>query len=64
MGRLAANGIPQLMIDQFTAQGGGNQALELTGTGDIGAQILESLPPEASETFPATVAGFGGRTGP
>ena len=43
--RLAANGIPQQMIDQFTAQGGsGSSALNLTGTGDLGAQILAAVP--------------------
>ena len=47
-GRLAANGIPQPFIDQFQAQGGGGgSALQLTGTGDLGAQILQSVPPEA-----------------
>src|SRR6185436_6220675 len=46
--RLAANGIPQPFIDQFQAQGGGGgSALQLTGTGDLGAQILQSVPPEA-----------------
>ena len=43
-GRLVANGIPQPMVDQFAAGGGGGQLLDLTGTGDLGAQILESVP--------------------
>jgi EmrB/QacA subfamily drug resistance transporter len=35
-------------LDQFAAQsGGGNGALELTGTGDLGQRILDSLPPIA-----------------
>jgi EmrB/QacA subfamily drug resistance transporter len=42
--RLVANGIPQVMVDQFTASGSSGGALDLTGTGDLGAQILESVP--------------------
>jgi hypothetical protein len=46
--RLLANGVPQQLVDQFAAQsGGGNGALELTGTGDLGQRILDSLPPIA-----------------
>ncbi|HEX8026205.1 MAG TPA: hypothetical protein VF484_08370, partial [Candidatus Limnocylindrales bacterium] len=43
--RLAANGIPQPMIDQFQAAGGGSSSLNLTGTGDLGSQILAQVPP-------------------
>jgi MFS family permease len=43
-GRLVANGIPQPMVDQFTASGQSGSVLNLTGTGDLGAQILESVP--------------------
>ena len=44
-GRLLTNGIPQPMVDQFAASGSsGGGALDLTGTGDLGAQILESVP--------------------
>ena len=43
--RLAANGLPQPMIDGFAASGGsGGSALDLTGTGDLGTQILASVP--------------------
>ena len=42
--RLAENGVPQQMIDQFQASGGGGGALNLTGTGDLGAQILAQVP--------------------
>ncbi len=42
--RLVANGLPQVMVDQFTASGSSGGALDLTGTGDLGAQILESVP--------------------
>ena len=46
--RLLANQVPQQLVDQFTAQGGGGGgALELTGTGDLGQRILDSLPPVA-----------------
>ena len=44
---LADNGIPEPMIDAFVASGGSGSALEFTGTGDLGAQILASVPPEA-----------------
>jgi EmrB/QacA subfamily drug resistance transporter len=40
--RLAANGVPQPLIDGFQ-QAGTTQA-NLTGTGDLGAQILASVP--------------------
>ena len=42
--RLLANGIPQQFVDQFNQPGGGGGALELTGTGDLGQRILDSLP--------------------
>jgi hypothetical protein len=43
--RLSANGLPQQMIDQFNQLGGsGGNALELTGTGDLGAAILAQVP--------------------
>jgi EmrB/QacA subfamily drug resistance transporter len=44
---MADNGIPQQLIDGFAASGGSDSALEFTGTGDLGAQILASVPPEA-----------------
>ena len=44
--RLVANGLPEPMVDQFTASGSSGGALDLTGTGDLGAQILESVPAE------------------
>jgi EmrB/QacA subfamily drug resistance transporter len=43
-GRLLANGVPQQFVDQMTASGGGGSVLQLTGTGDLGAQILASVP--------------------
>ena len=46
--RLVANQVPQQLVDQFTAAGGaGGNALNLTGTGDLGQRILDGLPPEA-----------------
>lgn len=43
--RLQANGMPQPMIDAFKQQAaGGSSALNLTGTGDLGAEILKSVP--------------------
>ncbi|HEX3264486.1 MAG TPA: MDR family MFS transporter [Candidatus Limnocylindrales bacterium] len=45
--QLQANGLPQQMIDQFNQQAaGGSGALSLTGTGDLGAEILKAVPPE------------------
>ena len=45
--RLVANGLPQLMVDQFKANSGSGSALNFTGTGDIGKAILDSLPAQA-----------------
>ena len=50
-GRLVANGIPEQFVSQFGAGGGGGQALNFTGTGDLGAKILASVP----EAFQAIV---------
>lgn len=44
-GRLLANGVPQIMVDQFANAGGAGGALDFTGTGDLGATILENVPP-------------------
>ena len=41
--QLAKSGVPQSMLDQFQANGGGG-ALDLTGTGDLGARILAVVP--------------------
>lgn len=40
--RLAANGVPQPMIDAFAT--GGSSSLNLTGTGPLGDQILAQVP--------------------
>ena len=40
--QLVAAGVPQQMVDQFNASGGGG--LDLTGTGDLGAAILKGTP--------------------
>jgi len=47
-GRLVANGIPEQFVNQFS--GGGGQALDFTGTGDLGAKILANVP-EAFRSF-------------
>ena len=44
-GRLIENGVPEIMVDQFTNAGGAGGALDFTGTGDLGATILENVPP-------------------
>jgi EmrB/QacA subfamily drug resistance transporter len=51
-GRLVANGIPEQFVSQFSAGGGSGQALNLTGTGDLGAKILAGVP----EAFRSLVA--------
>ena len=43
--RLADNGIPQQVIDQF-GQASGSGQLDLTGTGDLGERILAATPPQ------------------
>jgi MFS family permease len=43
--QLLENGVPQVMVDQFASAGGGAGALDFTGTGDLGATILENVPP-------------------
>ena len=53
-GRLVANGIPEQFVSQFSAGGGSGQALNLTGTGDLGAKILANVP----EAFRSFVAPF------
>ncbi|MEO5941188.1 MAG: MFS transporter, partial [Candidatus Limnocylindrales bacterium] len=50
--QLVAAGVPQTMVDQFAAGGGGGGALDLTGTGDLGARILAATP----EAFREVVA--------
>jgi EmrB/QacA subfamily drug resistance transporter len=49
-GRLVANDIPQEFVNQFATGGGSGSALDLTGTGDLGATILEQVP-EAFRAF-------------
>ena len=44
--QLVVAGVPQQFVDEFQQSGGGAN-LDLTGTGDLGARILASVPPEA-----------------
>ena len=48
--QLVASGVPQQFVDGFSSSGGSSQ-LDLTGTGDLGARILASVP----EAFKAVV---------
>ncbi len=41
-GQMVKAGVPQPIVDQFQAQGGGG--LDLTGTGDLGQRILDNVP--------------------
>ena len=45
--QLVNAGVPQQMVAQFAGGGGGGGALDITGTGDLGARILASLPADA-----------------
>jgi EmrB/QacA subfamily drug resistance transporter len=45
--QLAASGVPQPLIDQFSAGGGSFDTGSLTGVGDMGAAILASIPQQA-----------------
>jgi EmrB/QacA subfamily drug resistance transporter len=61
--QLAAQGVPQQVIDQFqAAQAGGGNVLNLTGTGDLGTQILAQVPDQFKEfvapLIPQIVAGI------
>ena len=44
--QLVNAGVPQQMVAQFSGGGGGGGALDITGTGDLGARILASLSPD------------------
>jgi EmrB/QacA subfamily drug resistance transporter len=49
--QLLSAGVPAQMVAQFGAGGaGGGAAIDLTGTGDLGARILASLPAAAQST--------------
>jgi hypothetical protein len=59
--QLVVAGVPQQFVDQFQQQGAGAQ-LDLTGTGDLGSRILESVPSEFRDfvqpLIPNIVAGI------
>ena len=57
-GRLLENGVPQIMVDQFTNAGGAGGALDFTGTGDLGATILETVPPMFRDQVAPLIAGI------
>jgi EmrB/QacA subfamily drug resistance transporter len=46
-GQLVRAGVPQQVVAQFAGGGGGGGALDLTGTGDLGARILAAVPDAA-----------------
>ncbi|HET7182958.1 MAG TPA: MFS transporter, partial [Candidatus Limnocylindrales bacterium] len=51
--RLTANGLPDQMVAGFQQLGGGGQtALNLTGTGDLGQKILDSAGPFRAQVEP------------
>jgi EmrB/QacA subfamily drug resistance transporter len=60
--QLVAAGVPQPMVAAFAGGGGGGGALDITGTGDLGARILASLPdavkPTVEPLIPNIVAGI------
>ncbi|MGI8929482.1 MAG: MDR family MFS transporter [Candidatus Limnocylindrales bacterium] len=60
--QLVSAGVPAQFVDQFQQAGGGGGALDLTGTGDLGARILASVPDEfkglVEPLIPNIVAGI------
>ena len=60
--QLVKAGVPQQFVDQFQQQGAGGGALDLTGTGDLGARILAQVPeqfkPLVEPLIPAIVNGI------
>ena len=48
--QLVKSGVPQQLVAGFASGGAGGGALDLTGTGDLGARILASLPAEVRPT--------------
>jgi EmrB/QacA subfamily drug resistance transporter len=60
--QLAKAGVPQQLVDQLAGGGGGGGALDLTGTGDLGARILatvpEALKPAVAPIIPNIVQGI------
>jgi EmrB/QacA subfamily drug resistance transporter len=55
--QLANAGVPAQMIAQFGGGGGGG-ALDLTGTGDLGARILAGVPPDLQSTVAPLIPGI------
>ena len=48
--QLVKSGVPQQLVAGFAGGGAGGGALDLTGTGDLGARILATLPPDIQPT--------------
>jgi EmrB/QacA subfamily drug resistance transporter len=55
--QLAKAGVPPQMIAQFGGGGGGG-ALDLTGTGDLGARILATIPPDQQGAVAPLIPGI------
>jgi EmrB/QacA subfamily drug resistance transporter len=60
--QLVKAGVPAQIVAGFAGGGAGGGALDLTGTGDLGARILASLPPDVQPTvaplIPTIVSGI------
>ncbi|OGO52841.1 MAG: hypothetical protein A2V84_14575 [Chloroflexi bacterium RBG_16_70_13] len=56
--RLLANGMPQEFVSAFDPNSPAAQRLDLTGTGDLGARILASLPDQLKPVVEPFIAGI------
>jgi EmrB/QacA subfamily drug resistance transporter len=56
--RLVANGMPQEFVNTFDPNSPVARRLDLTGTGDLGQRILDSLPEQLRPTVEPFVAGI------
>jgi EmrB/QacA subfamily drug resistance transporter len=56
--RLVANGMPQEFVNTFDPNSPVARRLDLTGTGDLGKRILDSLPEQLRPTVEPFVAGI------
>ena len=57
-GRLTANGVPQALASGMTSGSGAVASEASTNVGDLGAQILAALPPEARQVVEPFVGGI------
>jgi EmrB/QacA subfamily drug resistance transporter len=56
--QLVGAGVPEQFVQQFQAGGGGGGALDLTGTGDLGARILATVPDQFKAVVEPLIQGI------